>query len=501
MLLGSCGGGLPGGAPAGSGQHVILVSLDTTRADHLSCYAEGRASTPRLDELAQGGIRFADVTAAAPTTLASHTSLMTGTWPHTHGVVRNGFSVHEDNQMLAEVLGAAGYHTAAFLGSFALESRFDFDQGFDVFDEEFSILINPSSDHDQNQRLAEDVTASALAHVDIVKDEVERMFLFLQYFDPHAPYGPPVSEGAPRTDMRDVEAAVRAHQQALIGRAPGLVGVINGGLPPGLIGAADGQPFPEDTLLVKAYAAEVSYMDRCLGDLFDGLQAAGILEDSIVVVTADHGETLYEHHDFWNHGLWLYQSTVQVPLIFTLPGGAGAGRLVQEPVSNIDVLPTLCALLGLEVPPRCEGRSLVPLLEGQPLDRGPVFSEATQPGPASQLERAGRWGNRRKPRAVRSGPWKMIVSPYHPAPQGQAGGGGPLRQLFNLEVDPGERDDLLRSGADNPEVLSVVAELTAALRNWHASSDPLPSRFDRTQYEETKARLEAMGYGGGDEED
>lgn len=501
LLLAACGVGSDVGSEVGPYRHVILVSLDTTRADHLSCYEGGRAATPRLDGLARRGVRFTDVTSAAPTTLAAHTSLMTGTWPHTHGVVRNGFSVHEGNHMLAEVLGAAGFHTAAFLGSFALESRFDFDQGFDLFDEEFSILINPTSDHDQNQRLAEDVTASALGHVDRVKGDVERLFLFLQYFDPHAPYGPPVTEGAPRTNMRDVEVAVRAHQRAITGKAPGLVGVINGGLPPGLIGAADGQAFPEDTLLVKAYAAEVAYMDRCLGDLFDGLDAAGILQDSIVIVTADHGETLYEHHDFWNHGLWLYQSTIHVPLIFALPRGVGAGTTVEQPVSSIDILPTLCDLLGLAVPPRVEGRSLRTLLEGGQFERGTVFSEATQPGPMSNLERAGNWGNRFKPRAARRGPWKLIVSPYHPAPDTQPGGARALRQLFNLDEDPGEVDDLLRSRPDDPEVQGVVAELIGELRAWQAAADPLPSHFDRTQYEETKARLEAMGYGGGDEGD
>jgi arylsulfatase A-like enzyme len=498
LAIASCGGGQGSPPYEGPYRHVVLVSLDTTRADHLSCYGTEAASTPRLDALAAAGIRFADVTAAAPTTLASHTSLMTGSWPHTHGVVRNGFKVHQDNQMLAEVLRGAGFHTAAFLGSFALESRFDFDQGFDVFDEEFAILVN--SDHDQNQRLAEDVTASALRHVEQVKDEVDRLFLFLQYFDPHAPYGPPVSEGAPRTDMLQVETAVRAHQQALTGSAPGLVGVINGGLPLQLVGAADGHPFQQDLLLREAYAAEVAYMDRCLGDLFDGLEAAGVLEEAIVIVTADHGETMYEHHDFWNHGLWLYQTTVHVPLIFRMPGSAGAGRVVTHPVSNVDVLPTLCDLLDLEAPQRCEGVSLVPLLEGGPLQRGAVFSEATQPGRMSGVEVAGTWGNRFKPRCVRRGPWKLIISPYHEVPKADGTGKLPLHQLFNVEDDPGERNDLWLTGSGDPELRALVKSLSRELLQWQRSAAPLPSSFDRSQYEETKARLQQMGYGGGDED-
>jgi len=495
-LLFACGGPSDPGYD-GPYQHVVLVSLDTTRADHLSCYEGGRAATPRLDALAEEGARFTDVTAAAPTTLASHASLMTGSWPHTHGVVRNGFTVHQDNRMLAELLREVGFHTAGFLGSFALESRFDFDQGFDVYDEEFSILVGDDTS-DQNQRLAEDVTRAALEHVERVKADAEHLFLFLQYFDPHAPYGPPVSVGAPRTTMVDVNNAVRAHQAAILGRGLGHAAVVNKGVPAALVGAADGQPLPEDEDIVEAYAAEVAYMDRCLGDLFDGLERMGILEEALVVVTADHGETMYEHHDFWNHGLWLYQTTVHVPLIVVAPDGRGAGRVIDTPVSNVDVLPTLCELLDLEVPPRSEGTSLAPLLDGAVVDRGTVFSEATQPGPGSGVEKAGVWGNLYKPRAARRGPWKLIVSPYHKDPSGK--GSRSLRQLFHLGDDPGEQVDLLVTRPSDPEVQRQADRLTRALLEWQQSADPLPSAFDRSQYEETKRRLEQIGYGGADEE-
>lgn len=496
-LLAACGGSSD---PAYEGpyRHVVLVSLDTTRADHLSCYEVGRASTPRLDALAAEGALFTDVTAAAPTTLASHASLMTGSWPHTHGVVRNGFTVHPDNRMLAELLREVGFHTAGFLGSFALESRFDFDQGFDVYDEEFPILVGEDTS-DQNQRLAEDLTRAALKHVERVKDDADRLFLFLQYFDPHAPYGPPVSEGRTRTTMVDVDNAVKAHQAAILGRGLGHAAVINKGVPPALVGAASGLPLPEDEPIVEAYAAEVAYMDRCLGDLFDGLERMGILEESLVVVTSDHGETMYEHHDFWNHGLWLYQTTVHVPLIVVSPDGRGAGRVIETPVSNVDVFPTLCELLELEVPARNDGTSLVSLLDGGALERGPVFSEATQPGPGSGVEKAGVWGNLYKPRAVRRGPWKLIVSPYHQAPGGAAGRS--LRQLFHLGEDPGEQVDLLVARPEDPEVLRQANQLTRLLVEWQEEADPLPSAFDRSQYEETKRRLEAIGYGGAEEED
>ena len=495
LLLSACGG-----RPEYSGpyKHVILITMDTTRADHLSCYGAPAGATPHLDALAAQGTRFADVTTPAPTTLAAHTSIMTGSWPHTHGVVRNGFTVNEQNRMLAELLHEAGFHTAAFLGSFALESRFHFDQGFDHFDEDFTILFGDGT-ADQNQRRGEDVTAAALRYVARVKDDVPRLFLFLHYFDPHQPYAPPPSAQGPRTDLRDVERAVRAHQEALIGEAYGSARVINEGLPLALVGAADGSSLPEDGILSAAYAAEVSYMDRCLGTLFEGLEKEGILDEAVVVVLADHGETMQEHHDFWNHGLWLYQTTVHVPLIMRLPDGRGAGRVVETPVSSIDVLPTLCDLLGLEVPPRCEGTSLLACLDGESLERGPIFSEATQPGPRSGLEREGSWGNLFKPRAVRRGPWKLIVSPYHQVPAGTGKGTRALSQLFNLDDDPGETHDLLRDGGADTRIQAITSELAGLLLAWQKKARPLPSHFDRSQFDETQRRLKEMGYAGEDE--
>lgn len=497
LCLAACGGdGEAVPTYEGPYRHLVLISLDTTRADHLSCYETGRARTPSLDALAQAGTRFADVTAAANTTLSSHTSLMTGSWPHTHGVVRNGFVLHQDNVMLAELLGQKGFHTAGFLGSFALESRFAFNQGFDYWDEEFSVLITPDGSADQNQRLAEDLTAAALAHVDEVKDEAARIFLFLQYFDPHAPYGPPVREGAPQVSGREVDLAVRAHQRALVGREYGHSDLINTGFVGDrrpMVGAAPGTMLTQDQQAVAAYAGEVAYMDRCLGDLIAGLDEDGILDETIIVVTADHGETMYEHHDFWNHGLWLYQTVIDVPLIVRLPDGRGKGQVVEHPVSTIDVLPTLCQLLELDLPERSEGMSLVPFLDGEQRPRGTIFSEATQPGPQSGFEQPGAWGNILKPRAVRRGPWKLILSRYNK-----------VRQLFHLGRDPDEKSDLLKLATPDPEAQRIAAELLAELIAWEATARPLPSRYDSSQYEDTLKQLEGMGYaggGGGDEKE
>ncbi|HJM56364.1 MAG TPA: sulfatase [Planctomycetota bacterium] len=490
-LLGPWMAGCGGGAEPGSLRHVLLVSLDTARADRIGAFGDQAARTPALDGLSERGVSFDSVTSAAPTTLASHTSLMTGSWPHTHGVARNGFVVHEDNQMLAELFRQEGFHTAGVLGSFALESRFRFDQGFDHYDESFDLLVSPAG-ADQNQRRGDRVTRAALQHVDRVMDDVDRLFMFVHYFDTHAPYAPPepfakpfLAPGASATsDMRLVDEAVCAQQQAVTGQAFGHAGAINAGLRGplrALVGNVSGRPGPVDAHLAALYAGEMSFMDKALGDLLDGLGERGILDETLVILVADHGETFWEHADLWNHGLAVYQTTVHVPLLFCFPDGRQAGQRVSTPVSTIDVVPTLCELLGLALPPRCEGVSLVSALEGATLKRGPVFSEATQPWVA---ERPGVWANAGKARCVRDGRWKYVASPYNQ-----------VEELFDLEADPGERVNLLGSDP-SAQILATRNGLRSQLMSWQEGRDPLPARFDSSQMQETLQRLKAMGYSG-----
>jgi arylsulfatase A-like enzyme len=328
--------------------------------------------------------------------------------------------------------------------------------------------------------------------VDEVLDEVDRLFLFVHYFDTHAPYAPPepyaepfLAPGAKSTsDMREVDEAVRAQQQAATGQAFGHAGAINAGLRGplrDLVGNVSGRPGPVDAHLASLYAGEMSFMDKALGDLLAGLEERGILDETLVVVVADHGETFWEHADLWNHGLAVYQTTVHVPLLFCFPDGRQAGHRVATPVSTIDLVPTLCELLGLEVPARCEGMSLVSALEGATLNRGPVFAEATQPWVA---ERPGVWANAGKARCVRLGRWKYVASPYNQ-----------VEELFDLETDPGERVNLL-GGTPTPQILATRNDLRAELMTWQEGRDPLPARFDSSQMQETLDRLKAMGYSG-----
>lgn len=482
LLLYGCGGSA---TPQFEGpRHVILISLDTTRSDHLG-FSGSRARTPHLDRFAAESIVFENAMTAAPTTLAAHTSILTGAYPQSHGVPRNGFFVNDENVMLAELLSDRGFSTAAFLGSFALESRFGFDQGFDVFDESFDIRVDRDS-YDQNQRRAAAVTDAVLAEID--DSFAERRFLFVHYFDPHSPYDPPPpyntmyarSPNAPkRADLTDLGASAAAHQKAITGRSRA---VFRQGLTRELLEGATGEPRSNDEDYAALYAGEVSYLDEHLGRLFDGLDERGLLDEALVILTADHGETFYEHADFWNHGLWAYQTTVHVPLVVRLPSGEAGGTRIDTPVSTVDIVPTICEALGIDPPARVQGTSLAAAWDAsRPLADRTVYCEATQPV-ADAIERDTPWTNFRKPKALRRGSMKYVFAPYLG-----------VEQLFDLATDPDERNDLLLE--PTPEAAAVRNEFRTMITELAKSMpEPLPSSFNPEQEREVIERLRQLGY-------
>jgi arylsulfatase A-like enzyme len=422
---------------------------------------------------------------------------MTGLYPHTHGVPRNGFVLSPDNLMLAEILKRNGFRTAAFLGSFTLDRRFGFDRGFDEFNAEFDTVADMRT-HDQDQRRAASVTDAALRWIDAARREPT--FLFVHYFDAHAPYEPPPpfdrsytrADGPKAAGPAEIDPAVREHQKHAIGAELGQERVIQDGLTRDLATRDPGPATELDRDLEALYDGEISYVDRELGRLLDGLAQRGWLEGSLVIVTSDHGETFAEHGDAWNHGLWVYETTVHVPLIVRRSDRI-ASREVATPVSNVDVLPTVLGLLGIQLPGvlagglagALDGVDLSPALDGGAVSRGPVFSEATQP-PA--VEKGVAWKNERKPKCVRDGRWKYIRAPYLE-----------LDQLFDLETDPGERNNLLvlpESDTASAAAREIAPKLRSTLDGWSRSAHPRPSRFDPSQMQDTLQRLRGLGYPG-----
>ncbi len=298
--------------------NLLLLTIDTCRADRLGCYGYARAETPNLDRLADEGVLFEEARTCVPITLPSHVSIMAASYPLTHGVRDNGAYLTPDSLVtLAEVLSGSGYTTAAFVGSFPLESRFNLDQGFDHYGDVFSERQGLSREAPGgvsiffHERPATEVNAEFFAWLDDTPDLP--FFAWLHYFDPHQPYEP------------------RPPYDALCAGRP--------------------------------YDAEIAFVDACVGRLRRELEDRGLLECTVVAITSDHGESLGDHGER-SHALLLYDATLRVPLIIRCPGrGRSAGR-VTDHVRTIDIAPTLLDLLGVACPPDWRGSSLVSAMHG-----------------------------------------------------------------------------------------------------------------------------------------
>ena len=305
--------------------NVVLISIDTCRADHLSCYGHSRRTTPNIDRLAARGARFTRAQTTNPITLPSHCSMMTGTLPPAHNVHLNLDRLDDArNQTLAEVLRDHGFQTGAMIGAFPLSAHFGLDQGFDTFDEDFG---NASGRGVMNQRDASAVTAAAINWIDQTGDKP--FFLFAHYFDPHRPSRPP-------------DPYLTLYRDDL-------------------------------------YSGEIAYTDHEIGQLLDHLSSRGLLDSTLIVLTSDHGESLGEHGED-THAFFAYQSTIHVPLIIAGPGIQG-GQHWNEGVSVIDIVPTVLGLLDLPVPSNVQGVDLTPALVSDaapPPDRF-LYSESWYP--------------------------------------------------------------------------------------------------------------------------
>ncbi len=444
--------GLRGPTP----RHLVLISLDTVRADHLGAYGHPARVTPTLDRLAAEGVRFDRHISAAPTTLASHTSLFTGLWPHRHTVPRNDHVVPDHLTLLQEHLAAQGFHGAAFLGAMPLASHSGFTQGFQVVDETFS-LDRVRDEVGQTMRPGEE-TLEALSAWLSEADLRQRQLLFVHFFDAHAPYRAPSEHlalgGAPghprHGTMRHVQRVRTLARRGLERRLD-----------------------VHHAVLRRRYLAGISHVDRLVAGLLETLDAAGWLDDALVVVTADHGETFHSDTEVWDHGEAVTDQTVHTPLILWWKDGRGGGRGVADVVSNVDVLPSLLELLGLPVPDGIDGLSFVPTLRdpATPHPREVAFAEATKP----HLNDREGWQNAPMAKAATTRSHKLVRS-----------FGGRAFALYDLRQDPAEVHDVL---ALQP---SVADALRAALEDWGGRS--LDSTSPRVTDASVQAELAALGY-------
>jgi len=418
---------------------LVLITVDTLRADHVSAYGYDRPTTPAIDAFAARSILFERAYSAAASTAPALASLMTSLYPHEHGVLETfGFSLAAEHTTLAERLQAAGFRTAAVLGIGVLMPNRKLDQGFESY----------SSTAYTNERYwlsAREVTDAALRWLDRnARDSDEPFFLWIHYFEPHQPY-----EIVPAEFRTRFVATPSAHPQLR-------------GLEPG----SRWHSYYKER--IDGYDGALAYVDSEIGRLFSALGDSGILDDSMIVLTADHGETLGEHHQH-GHVFGLWEPIVRVPLVVSVPGVA-PGR-VRERVELVDVMPTALAELG--VPPksdRLRGR-ILPLRRhenGPPWSRFPL---GERPVHAETWFEGTRVGMRIEDR------FKTVLT------QGPAG----VSEIraYDLEADPGEEVDV--GGA-----LPDAARREQALREWMRKGLGAPGLIEREPGE--AEMLRALGY-------
>ncbi|GAB4239530.1 MAG: hypothetical protein Kow00109_14380 [Acidobacteriota bacterium] len=310
-------------------RNVLLITIDTLRADHLGCYGATAVATPHLDRLAQEGFRFEWVVSPVPLTLPSHASLLTSAYPTFHGVRDNsGFVLGQDQWTLAEILHEQGYRTGAFVGAFVLDARFGLDQGFEVYRSDFPLSGRETIAPGLIQKRADEVAAAALEWLGRRGQFDRPFFCWIHFYDPHAPYEPPEPYRARyRSDL---------------------------------------------------YSGEVAYVDEVVGDLFRELRERGWWDGTTVIVTSDHGESLGEHGEE-THGYFVYEASQRVPLIWKTADRQMQPKTVSGLVRLIDVAPTLLQELGVRVPAVFQGRGLWKYVRQGRVPRQDAYAETYYP--------------------------------------------------------------------------------------------------------------------------
>ncbi len=343
-------GALPSGVQR-EAINIVVITLDTMRADHIGAYGSTLVKTPAIDRLAGEGTRFAQAMSSAPLTLPAHSSMFTGRFPPEHGVRDNGgFFLAPEQTTMAEILKAQGFATGGFIAAFVLDGKWGIDQGFDEYFDDFDISERRGRSLGNIQRPGNEVVDKALPWIDSVKDR--RFFAWIHLYDPHTPYDPPEPY---KTEYK-------------------------------------GRP----------YRGEVAFTDAQVGRVVAFLEERGLLDRTLVAVLGDHGESLGDHGED-SHGFFIYEAVTHVPFIVRAPFEKTGARVVDEPVRIVDLAPTMLDLAGVPVPAGMSGKSLVPLMAGATAEMGlEGYAEAMYP-----LHHFG-WSDLR---ALRSGRYKLIDAP------------------------------------------------------------------------------------------
>jgi len=409
--------------------NIIFICIDTLRADRLASYGYKKIETPHIDSVAKKGVLFSQAICQVPITLPSHCSMFTGLNPTSHDVRENGtYRLDSSERTLAEVLKENGYRTAAFIGGFPLDSRFGLNKGFDFYDDDLNERKGARKKKLWQGHKVSSFERKATYVIDSVtkwlsSNKENNFFLFIHLFDPHAPYAPP-------------------------------------------------DPFKK-TYNHQLYDGEVAYVDYCLGKLFKELKKWKILEEALIIITSDHGESLGEH-DYYGHGKKLFEPSLRIPLIISFPSVIPREKVIHSLVRSIDIMPTLLELLDLNPVRDIQGISLLPLISEETRDLG-LTSYGETFFPRLRFDEA-------ELRSYRTERWKYIR---------YIKDNNTIREeLFDLRNDLGEIQDVSkREEAKTQELAFMLDELIEIDRKKAVNKKTFFS-MDK----ETKRKLKALGY-------
>jgi arylsulfatase A-like enzyme/Tfp pilus assembly protein PilF len=403
-------------AASNSAPNVVVVTIDTLRADHLGCYGYKQIRTPSIDALAAEGARFERAYTVVPVTLPSHTVMFTGTYPMLSGMHDfSGNNLSQQQPTLASVLKQSGYATGAVIGAAVLDSRFGLNQGFDFYYDHFDFSRLEEANLDEMERPGNVVADLALDWLG--KNSQKKFFLWMHLYDPHFPYRPP-------------------------------------------------EPYNHE-YATQPYDGEIAFADEQFGRLVRLLKEKGLYQNTVIVLSGDHGESLGEHGEK-THGFFIYNATMHVPLIIRLPGKS-AGLTVANPVSLIDLMPTILAAVGVEIPAQVQGRSLLPSLRGKPGEGDRLlYGETFLP----RLH-----FNWSELRGAENAKYHFIDAPRP--------------ELYDLTKDPGETRNLLSEKKAVAE--EMRAKLAGLIRKYSAGKEMAEKTgLDPALME----RLKSLGYAG-----
>ena len=403
--------------PTAPKRNVLLITIDTLRADRLGCYNSRFVETPNIDKIAAQGVLFEKTITPVPLTLPSHTSILTGRYPAEHGIRDNGFyRLPKGYPTLATELKKAGFSTAAFVSSHTLNDIYGLNQSFDVYDDLSLADKTRSFMSDRSERPANETTTKVIEW--LKKNPKQPFFLWVHYFDPHVPYDPP-------------------------------------------------SPYREQYPKMP-YEGEVAFTDHEVGRLMESVKEQNLDSNTLIILTADHGESLGEHGES-THGIFLYRSTMMVPLIFKGPG-VPAAKKIKTMVRLIDICPTILSYTNANKSFKSSGRDLLQIITGRAIPSSePIYIETE--GPLNLMG----WSPLKGLRTER---FKFIAAPAN--------------ELYDVESNPAENQNLITSQPDTAnDMRKKVLKMEAIFSK---SSNPAAAEFFPEA--EARERLESLGYVG-----